>query len=207
MINLHDKAILAINKSIKSTAEFFQKQPYYMLYETDIHCKLYNELEKEYNELIKLEIGKNKTVISSAVHCDSNVRTYQNGVVKPDIIIYPTKENIKVKFEEERRLYFPEKSNLPRFIIQIKLNRSSNEIRYHYRKEFLNDIDKIVKFDFTHAYCLFFDRSMMIDDIKYAKFLEDISKRINENKNIEIIYIGANIKDPENGIIRHYLKG
>ena len=210
IIDLKEKARTAIYKSFIEVADIFQEQPYYFLYESDIHCQLYHHLIQNYPYKIKLETNTQDKFTSNAIHSEINIGKKRKGKRNPDFLVYHTDHPVKVNFERERRFYFPSKSSLSRSVIQVKLNRSAKELRDHYTIEesgLKGDIEKTIGYDFDKAYFLFFDRSMKIDDAKYNDFVDTINRKTIEDNRIEIIYIGTNVKDPNNGILRCYSSG
>ena len=158
MIDLKEEARTAIYKSFLEVANIFQEQPYYFLYESDIHCQLYHHLIQNYPYKIKLETNTQDKFTSNAIHSEMNIGKKRKGKKNPDFLVYHTDHPIKVNFERERRFYFPFISRLSRSVIQIKLNRSTKELRDAYTTKelgLIGDIEKTIKYDFDRAYFLF----------------------------------------------------
>jgi len=210
MNDLRQEVENAIYKSIKKVANKFQKQPYYYLYESDIHCELYINLIANYNHMINLEVNNDEPLISNAIHSEPNIGESKYNRITPDFLIYHTDNPVKILFKKRRRIYFSSNDLQSRTLIELKFNRSPEELQDAYTVKnggLLSDIDKIIKYNFDKAYFLFFDRSLKIDDDKNSSFIDKIKRRTIENKKIEVVYIGADITNPENGFTRFYSNG
>lgn len=195
-----------MHKSIKEIAEVFQNNPYYFLYESDIHCYLYSILNREYGNKIILRIDDEKKIISNAIHSEVNIGTCKSDKINPDFLIYPPDSTVNVSFPKKRKFYFPKETDIPRTIIEVKFNRNANIIATPYKKELYKDINKSKKYDFTNGYLLFFDRSNAINHPQNADFISRILTETRSNNRIEIIYISAN-NNHENGKILCYSSG
>jgi len=181
----------AIYESIKTVANKFQKEPYYFLYERDIHCDLYLNLMTNYNHKMNLKWNTGEGFTSNAIHSDPYVGTNRNNLEKADLLIYHTLNPVKILYSKQRRIYFSKEDSEPRTLIEIKFNRSSKGLRSKNRSAFLKDINKRSDWKFQKAYFLLFDRSGKIDEKKYkTKFVDKIVKLTTKNHKLIVIYIG-----------------
>lgn len=191
----------AIYESIKAVANKFQKEPYYFIYERDIHCDLYHNLMTNYNQKIKMKWNVGEGFISNAIHSDPYVGTNRNNLEKVDLLIYHTLNPVKIIYDKQRRIYFSKEDSEPRTLVEIKFNRSLKGLRSKNRSAFLNDINKRIDWSFQKAYFLLFDRSGKIDEKKYqTKFVDKIVKLTAKNHKVVVVYIG-------NNVVRQYSEG
>ena len=128
----------AIYEAIKAVSNKFQKEPYYFIYERDIHCDLYLNLMTNYNQKIKMKWNAGEGFPSNAIHCDPYVGTNRKNLEKVDFLIYHTLNPVKIIYDKQRRIYFSKEDSEPRTLVELKFNRSLKGLRSKNRSAFLD---------------------------------------------------------------------